>query len=125
MLESVVLLQPEAVLVSVAHVTTEGHAAVHGLCCHLKPCLWAMLLPESMLMSMCWASAKTTMVFANHTAAEVHVDVCGLGPWHVLTLEAMWRFMVHVVTVCVFSMYCVFECVGVQRYVAMYAHGSS
>lgn len=46
---SVVLLQLESVLMSVAHVTTEGYVNVHGLCCNLNPCWcsWAMLLLES------------------------------------------------------------------------------
>jgi hypothetical protein len=35
---SVVLQQPEFMVISMIHVTTEGHADVYILCCSLKPC---------------------------------------------------------------------------------------
>ena len=72
-------------LVSVAHVTTYGHADINGLCLCLKPCrfpwavlahrailmlvvsLWSMLLPEAVLVSV------------GQAAAGSHIDVGGLG----------------------------------------------
>lgn len=88
----VVLMQLGFMLVSVAHVTTYGHADINGLCLCLKPCrfpwavlahrailmlvvsLWSMLLPEAVLVSV------------GQAAAGVHVGlhVSGHCPWPVL-----------------------------------------
>lgn len=65
---SVVLLQPESVLMTMAHATTKGHVGVRGLLCSLWPC-WcsrALLQSEAMLMRVACA------------ATWGHVDIRGL-----------------------------------------------
>lgn len=67
-----------AMLISVAHVTTEGHADVSGLYRHLKPCCCErpmMTTEEDMLMS--------TVCTTTGDHAKVH----GI----VLSTETMWK----------------------------------
>lgn len=63
---------------SLVHVTTEGLVNSCGLYCYLKSCecLWPMLLPRSMLMSITCA------------AAEDHAEVS--GPWSMMMPEVVW-----------------------------------
>lgn len=116
-----IMMQPEVVLMSMAHVTMEVHldfpglaaawshdgiygscccgverVDVSGLCCHLRSC-WSfgpMLSPRALMVSVA------------HAATVDLVDVHGLcchqrsywGPWHTLMWETTWKFVVCNVT---------------------------
>lgn len=104
--------------------STKGHVAglwscwigwggdLDVLCYHWRPgrCLWSLLPPEAMLMSVicapleghvdvCGLSLRDVMMVMACAVAEGNVDVCGLcyhqktcgSPWSVLPLTVMFR----------------------------------
>lgn len=89
------------------HVATEGHVGVHGLCCHIRPCLraWARLPLETILVSVAYISQED-MLMSSACAAfkgydgiyalccdrglvDFHSEVCGMVPM----LKIMWLSM--------------------------------
>jgi hypothetical protein len=73
MSRSVVLLQLRTVLISIAYVTSAGHADIRGLYCHLKPC-WC---PGSILMSLICVAPEAMLMFLTCAATEGYDGVCG------------------------------------------------
>lgn len=85
------------VLVYVAHVTTQGHADVYGLCCCFKPCwcLWSMLLLRAVMSPRCccsWGSCWCSWPCCHWGSGQC--------PRCMLLPGAMWLTLVRATTWC-------------------------
>lgn len=88
-LESMVLIQPRVIAISVAPVANKGQVHVHDLCCSLKPCcLWAMYPPGAILRwvacAVSWDHVDVCIVCCHTKLVRIHrpnhIGVCGLCP---------------------------------------------